>query len=159
MIVARRQFREDIADIPIEKLVFLDEAGAKTNMTRLYGRAPRGERCHFAVPQGHWHTSTMLNALRCTGVIPEAALVFDGATDALIFRGYVERMLAPALTPGDVLVLDNLPAHKVSGVREAIEAVGARIWYLPPYFTRPEPHRKNVVEGQILAAAQRGTRN
>jgi hypothetical protein len=72
--------------VDLRHFVCLDESSAKTNMTRLYGRAPPGERCHFAAPQGHWHTTTLLSAMRCTGVMKEASIVFDGATDALVFR-------------------------------------------------------------------------
>lgn len=111
-------------------------------MTRLYGRAPIGERCHFAVPQSHWNTTTMISAIRGTGVIPEASIVFDGPTNATIFRGYVEQCLAPALRPGDIVVMDNLAAHKVAGVREAIEAAGADLWYLPPYSPDLNPIEK-----------------
>lgn len=116
-----------------ERFVFLDESGAKTNMTRLYGRAPIGERCRFHSPHGHWKTSTMLSAIRVSGVVREATLLLDGPMNALVFRGYVERMLAPSLSPGDIVVMDNLAAHKVTGVAEAIDAVGADLWYLPAY--------------------------
>jgi transposase len=111
--------------------VFLDESGAKTNMTRRYGRAPRGARVIEHAPAGHWCTTTMLCALRHDRV--EAPLVIDGAMDSLVFRGYVERMLAPTLQPGDMVVMDNLSPHKTRGVQEAIEARGATVRYLPPY--------------------------
>ncbi len=117
----------------MDQFVFLDESGAKTNMTRLYGRAPIGQRCYFAAPHGHWKTTTMLSAIRSTGVIPEASIVFDGPTDATVFLSYVEQCLAPALSPGDIVVMDNLASHKVAGVREAIDDVGASVWHLPPY--------------------------
>lgn len=116
-----------------EHFVFLDESSAKTNMTRLYGRSPIGQRCRFHTPHGHWKTSTMLSAIRASGVVRDATLLLDGAMNAMVFRGYVEQMLAPTLSPGDIVVMDNLPAHKVTGVAEAIEAVGADLWYLPPY--------------------------
>jgi len=116
-----------------ERFVFLDESGARTNMTRLYGRSPVGVRCRFHSPHGHWKTSTMLSAIRASGVVREATLLVEGAMNAMVFRGYVERMLAPTLSPGDVVVMDNLAAHKVAGVAEAIEARGADLWYLPPY--------------------------
>jgi hypothetical protein len=117
----------------VQRFVCLDESSAKTNMTRLCGRAPVGQRCLFAAPQGHWHTTTLLSAIRCTGVMKNASIVFDGPTDAIVFRGYVEQCLAPALTSGDIVVMDNLASHKVAGVEEAIEAAGASVWYLPPY--------------------------
>lgn len=127
---------------PVNRLVFLDESGAKTNMTRRYGRALRGQRCHFMLPHGHWQTTTMISAIRCTGVIREATMVFDGPTNGMIFRGYVERCLAPALTPGDVVVMDNLAAHKVTGVAEAIHAADAELLYLPPYSPDLNPIEK-----------------
>ena len=111
-------------------------------MTRLYGRAPVGERCHFAAPQGHWHTTTLLSAMRCTGIMKEASIVFDGPTDGMVFRGYVEECLAPALKPGDIVLMDNLASHKVSGVLQAIEAAGANLWYLPPYSPDLNPIEK-----------------
>ncbi len=126
----------------IDQFVFLDESSAKTNMTRLVGRAPIGQRCYYATPHGHWKTTTMLSAIRSTGVIQEASIVFDGPTDAIVFRSYVEQCLAPALTPGDIVVMDNLASHKVAGVREAIDEVGASVWYLPPYSPDLNPIEK-----------------
>ncbi len=126
----------------IDQFVFLDESSAKTNMTRRVGRAPVGQRCYFAAPQGHWKTTTMLSAIRSTGVMKDASIVFDGPTDAVVFRSYVEQCLAPALVPGDIVVMDNLASHKVAGVREAIEQVGASVWYLPPYSPDLNPIEK-----------------
>ena len=123
-------------------LVFLDESSAKTNLTRLYGRAPGGSRCHDAAAHGHWKTLTMLSAIRLDGVMREATQVFDGPMNADTFRGYVECCLAPSLRPGDVVVMDNLSAHKAAGVVEAIEAVGATVWYLPPYSPDLNPIEK-----------------
>lgn len=100
-------------------------------MTRLRGRAPRGERVVEHAPHGHWQTTTMISALRLTGV--EAPMVIDGPMDSLVFRGYIERVLTPVLHPGDIVVMDNLSSHKTVGVREAIEAVDASLLYLPPY--------------------------
>jgi transposase len=111
--------------------VFLDETAATTAMTRLYGWAPRSERLVDAAPYGHWCTTTFVAGLRRDGVI--APYVLEGAMTGELFRAYVEQMLAPSLRPGDVVVLDNLPVHKVAGVREAIQAVGASLLYLPPY--------------------------
>lgn len=137
------------------RLVFLDESGAKTNMTRLYGRAPRGQRLVEHTPGGHWCTTTMLSALRHDRV--EAPLVIEGAMDSLVFRGYVERMLAPTLRTGDVVVMDNLSPHKSRGVQEAIEARGARVRYLPPYspdFNPIEPMWSKVKQHLRSAAAR-----
>lgn len=100
-------------------------------MTRLYGRAPVGQRLVEAVPYGHWMTTTFVGALRSDGLI--APLVVDGAMTGEIFRAWVEQQLGPALRPGDIVVMDNLPAHKVAGVRAALRAVEADLLYLPPY--------------------------
>ena len=113
------------------RFVFLDETGASTNMVRRYGRCARGERLVDATPWGHWKTTTFVAGLRAGGMV--APLVLDGPMTGAWFRAYVEQMLAPALSPGDVVVMDNLAAHKVAGVREAIQAVGASVLYLPPY--------------------------
>jgi transposase len=113
------------------RFVFLDETSAATNMARRYGRCAASERLVAAVPHGHWHTTTFVAGLRESGIT--APLVLDGPMTGAAFLAYVEQFLAPTLTPGDVLVLDNLAAHKVAGVAEAIAAVGASILYLPPY--------------------------
>lgn len=128
--------------VDIDRFIFLDESSAKTNMTRLVGRAPIGQRCYYATLHGHWKTTTILSAIRSTGVIEEASIVFDGPTDAIVFRSYVQQCLAPALTPGDIVVMDNLASHKVAGVREAIDEVGASVWYLPPYSPDLNPIEK-----------------
>ena len=114
-----------------ERFVFLDETSANTAMTRLYGWGPRSERLVDAAPHGHWKTTTFVAGLRESGIV--APLVLDGPMTGEVFRAYVEQMLAPSLTSGDVVVMDNLPAHKVTGVREAIQAAGASVLYLPPY--------------------------
>ena len=113
------------------RFVFLDETGTATNMARRYGRGLLGERLVSAVPHGHWRTTTFVAGLRQSGVV--APLVLDGPMTGTAFRAYVEQFLAPALTPGDVVVLDNLAAHKVAGVRQALAAAGASLLYLPPY--------------------------
>jgi len=113
------------------RLVFIDETGLSTKMARLRGRALRGERCRAGVPHGHWKTTTFTGALRLTGMT--APFVYDGAMNGNVFLAYVEQVLVPTLAPGDTVVMDNLPAHKAAGVREAIEAAGARLLYLPPY--------------------------
>ena len=112
-------------------LVFLDETGAKTNLTRTHGRAPEGQRLVEKVPHGHWLSTTFVAGLRLTGWV--APLTIDGALNGELFRRYIEQHLAPALQPGDILVMDNLSCHKVAGVREALRAVGANVLYLPPY--------------------------
>jgi len=100
-------------------------------MARLRGRAPRGQRLRAGIPKGHWKTTTFVAGLRLTGMM--APFVLDGPMNRSAFLTYVGQVLAPELKPGDVVILDNLPAHKGSRVREAIEAAGARLFYLPPY--------------------------
>lgn len=114
-----------------ERLVFLDETGVATNMTRLYGRAPKGERVVCHAPRGHWHTNTFIAALRHDGI--EAPWLLDGPMNGEAFLEYVRSVLGPTLRPGDIVIADNLGSHKVSGVREAIEERSATIIYLPPY--------------------------
>ncbi len=111
--------------------MFLDETWTKTNMTPLRGRCLRGRRLIGAAPFGHWNTSTFLAGLRHDRIV--APLVLDGAINGRSFRAYVEQFLAPTLQPGDVVIADNLGSHKVAGVREAIEARGASLLFLPPY--------------------------
>jgi transposase len=111
--------------------VFVDETWAATNMARRYGRSPKGERLVCPVPHGHWKTTTFVAALRADGLT--APLVIDGALTGDLFVAYVEQVLAPALRPGDVVVLDNLASHKRAGARAAIEAAGAELRFLPAY--------------------------
>lgn len=111
--------------------MFLDETWATTALSPLRGWAPKGERLVCTVPHGHWHTTTFLCGLRTTGLV--APLVLDGAMNGPAFLAYTEQFLAPTLRPGDIVVLDNLSSHKVSGVRETIERAGATLLYLPPY--------------------------
>jgi transposase len=112
------------------RLVFVDETGAATNMARRYGRSPRGQRLDGPIPHGDWKTTTFVAGLTSRGFI--APYVLDGAMNGTIFLAWIEQMLAPTLVPGDIVVMDNLPAHKVGGVRKAIEAQGAELLYLPP---------------------------
>ena len=114
----------------MEKLVFLDETGATTNMTRSYGRAPKGQRCLASAPLGHWETTTFVAALRHRRLT--APMLTDGPMDGEVFLAYVQHFLCPTLLPGDIVVLDNLSSHKVDGVQEAIQAAGAILRYLPP---------------------------
>lgn len=113
------------------RIVFIDETGASTKMARRYGRALRGERCLAAVPHGHWKTTTFTAGLRLSGLT--APLILDGAMNGPAFLAYVEQVLVPELSLGDIVVMDNLPAHKVAGVRQAIEGAGATLRYLPAY--------------------------
>jgi len=127
----REEWKSRQADFSPERLVFLDETWAKTNLTPLRGRAPKGKRLIARVPHGHWKTTTFLAAMRHSGLT--APLVVDGAMNGPIFLAYVRQQLVRELNAGDVVVMDNLAAHKVAGVKEAIEAVGATVAYLPPY--------------------------
>ena len=128
---ARGAWFEGQLDLDPTRIVFIDETAANTKMARLYGRAPRGERCRAAVPHGHWKTTTFTAALRRDGIA--APMVLDGPMSGEAFLAYVEQALVPELRPGDVVIMDNLPAHKVAGVRQAIETAGASLKYLPPY--------------------------
>jgi transposase len=125
------EWRDDQEDMDPERLVFIDESGASTKMTRLYGRCERGKRLVCAVPHGHWKTTTFIGALRHDGMT--APCVIDGPVNGEIFLAWVEQLLVPTLRPGDIVVMDNLSSHKVNGIRQAIEAVGATLRYLPPY--------------------------
>lgn len=113
------------------RLVFVDESGANTQMTRRCGRSPVGKRLVCSVPHGHYRTTTLIAAVRCCG--PQAPWLFDGPMDGELFLAWVKQGLVPGLHREDVVILDNLATHKVAGVREAIEAAGARLEYLPPY--------------------------
>ncbi len=114
-----------------ERLVFIDETGASTNMTRRYGRCPRGQRLVCSVPWGHWKTTTFVAALRVGEIAAPCAL--DGPMDGDCFRAYIEQFVVPSLRQGDVVIMDNLASHKVAGIRPAIEAAGAQLRYLPAY--------------------------
>lgn len=131
LLKQRQEWFDDQLDLDPERLVFIDETGLNTKMARIRGRAPKGERCRADIPHGHWKTTTFTGALRITGMT--APMVLDGAMNGAAFLAYVEQVLAPTLSPGDVVIMDNLPAHKVSGIREAIKATGATRRYLPPY--------------------------
>ena len=131
MAEARAAWRSLQPEIDIGRLVFIDETGASTKMARLYGRSSRCRRCVASIPHGHWKTTTFVGALRATGMT--APMVLDGAMDGAAFEAYLKEFLAPTLAPGDIVVMDNLPAHKRAETRIAIEAAGARLMYLPPY--------------------------
>jgi transposase len=137
---ARLEWQRDQPNWNAAKLVFLDETWATTSMTRTRGRSLRGERCVASAPHGHWKVSTFIAALRNSEVT--APMVADGPMDGALFLAYVKDFLCPTLGPGDVVVADNLSSHKVAGVKEAIEAVGASIRYLPPYSPDLNPIEK-----------------
>ena len=151
----REQFRRDLEHLDPNKTWVVDESGATCSMTRLWGRAPRGERVHDSVPGGHWKVQTIIGALRTDGV--GASLTFEGATDGEAFLTFVKKVLAPKLKAGDVVVLDNLSSHKVAGVSREIEKCGARLLYLPPYspdFSPIEPAWSKLKQFLRSAAAR-----
>lgn len=150
----RRAFRREVAKVSPGHLVFVDESGADTAMTRTRGRAPAGERVEGAVP-GHWDTVTLVSGLRLSGVT--APLVFPGATDTTAFQQYVHEVLAPRLRPGDVVIWDNLKPHKAKAVVQAVESAGARVLPLPPSspdFSPIEEMFSKVKEALRAAAAR-----
>ena len=112
-------------------MIFLDESGAKTNLTRLRGRAPRGQRVHGRRPQGHWQTTTMISSIRLDG--STACLALEGATDTESFRTYVQALLLPTLRPGDIVIMDNLSPHKSDPTLALITQVEAEVMFLPAY--------------------------
>ena len=124
----------------LARLVFVDESGAKTNMTRLYGRALAGQRGIDGTPSGHWCTTTMISSVRLDG--STACMVVDGSTTKDIFEAYIQQILLPTIKAGDIVVLDNLSAHKSQQVRELIKSVGAGLWYLPAYSPDLNPIEK-----------------
>ena len=131
-----------------DRLVFVDESGANTQMTRRHGRSPIGQRLACPIPHGHYQTTTLIAAVRLKGA--RAPWLFGGAMDGELFVAWVKQGLSPCLQRDDVVVMDNLATHKVAGVREAIEGAGARLEYLPPYspdFNPIEPMWGKVKQG------------
>lgn len=144
----RKQWPQRLAGVAADRLVFVDESGANTQMTRRCGRSPIGQRLVGRLPHGHYQATTMIAAVRLRG--PQAPWLFEGAMAGELFLAWVKQGLAGCLSPEDVVVMDNLATHKVAGVREAIEGVGARLEYLPPYspdFNPIEPMWSKVKQG------------
>jgi transposase len=137
---ARRAWTEAQPAMDLERLVFIDETWAATNMTRSYGRAPKGCRCVDSAPLGDWQTTTFIAALRRHQLT--APMVVDGPMDGELFLAWIEQFLCPTLQPGDVVILDNLSSHKVDGVQQAVTLAGARVLYLPPYSPDLNPIEK-----------------
>lgn len=165
MAARRALWHKQLATQPVAALVFVDESGANTKMTRLRGRALGGQRLLARIPHGHYQTSTLIAGLRREG--PCAPWLFGGPMNGEMFLAWVRQGLALALRPGDMVILDNLATHKIRGVRDAIEAVGARLLYLPPYspdFNPIEPMWSKIkqvlrshaprTEDQLLQAAK-----
>jgi transposase len=160
---ARHQWKNDQTKLDPTKLVFVDETGASTQMARLYGRAKRGRRVVSSIPWGHWKTVTFVAGLRLDGLT--APFVIDCAMNGAIFSEYLRRCLVPTLRPGDIVILDNLPAHKQNHMRQIIEAAGATLRYLPPYspdlnpieqsFAKIKTHLRKAKERTIPALYER----
>ncbi len=138
--IRRVEYQAEVAGEILSKLKFLDEAGSNLAMTRLYGRAASGERVIETVPQNYGENITMLATLSLAGIT--APMTINGAVDGTVFKVYVQEVLCPTLQAGDIVVMDNLPAHKVSGIKELIEAKEAKLIYLPPYSPDLNPIEK-----------------
>jgi len=148
VVEKREAWFEGQLDLDPNKLVFVDETWATTNMAPLYGWAPRGERLRAGIPLGSWKRTTFVAGLRLTGMTAPMAL--DGSINGARFLDYVRNVLAPTLTPGDIVIIDNLSSHKSDAVREAIEAVGARACFLPPYSPDFNPIEKAFAKLKAL---------
>jgi transposase len=145
------------------RLVFIDETSTSTNMVRLRGRCPRGVRLISQVPHGHWKTITFVAGLRYRAIV--APFVLDGAMNGMTFLAYVKQCLAPTLKRGDIVIMDSLPVHKVSGVKEAIEVTGASLLYLPAYspdlnpieqaFSKLKAHLRKAAEETVPGLVRR----
>jgi transposase len=131
VLTQRQAWFEGQVDLDPDRLVFIDQTWASTNMARVRGRAPRGERLRAGIPHGHWKTMTFVAGLRNSGLA--APMVLDGPINGAAFQAYVDQVLVPDLRPGDVVIMDNRSSHKRPGIRAAIEAAGASLLYLPPY--------------------------
>jgi transposase len=127
----RDDFKERLKAWKAARLLFIDEAGSHIGMTRDYARAPRGQRAHDNVPRNRGTVTTMLGALGIEGVV--AMMTIEGATDAAVFEAFVAHLLVPQLKPGDIVVWDNVGAHKPPRIRQLVEAAGATVVFLPPY--------------------------
>jgi transposase len=140
IVQSRSEWEEFQRFVDPSCLVFLDESGLKTNMTRLYGRAYKGARCHDAAPCGHWETVTILSSVRLDGTTQ--SVLFDGAVDRKMFDEYIKEILAPQLRPGDIVIMDNLNAHKSADALKVVQACQAEIRFLPAYSPDLNPIEK-----------------
>ena len=129
--VQREAWRERLRGLNPHRLIYLDETGAKTNMTRAFARARKGERAVDYAPHGHWNTTTLVAGVTLES--PIAPMILDGPMDTAAFEAYVEHMLVPALPPASIVVMDNLSAHKSPAIARLLHGAGAELWYLPPY--------------------------
>jgi transposase len=153
----RQEFIAQLATISRERLIFIDESGVTTSMTRLRARCVGGRRIHEATPGSHWKIMTILGAMSMEGII--AAMTIEEATDADIFLAFIQQVLCPVLKAGDLVVMDNLSSHKVPDVRQSIEKMGAQLLYLPPYSPDLNPIEKAWAKlKQLLRTAQARTK-
>ncbi len=144
----RRIWFEEQADLEPDRLVFVDKTWAKTNMARSHGRCRRGRRLRMAVPHGHWKTTTFVAALTLRGM--NAPFVLSGPINREAFEVYLEKVLAPQLRPGDIVIMDNLSSHKRKRARQLIEAAGAQLLFLPPYSPDFNPIEKAFAKLKAL---------
>jgi transposase len=151
----REEWQTEQPKLDPEKLIFLDETWASTNMTRSHGRCEVGKRLVASKPHGHWLTTTFLVGIRFNQLT--APLVVDGPMNGEVFEAYIRQHLVPTLRPGDIVIMDNLSSHKRVGVRKAIEAVGAELRYLPPYSPDLNPIEKaySKLKAKLRAAEKR----
>jgi transposase len=154
-MIRRQDWFESQPDLDAERLVFIDETWASTNMARRHGRCQRGERLRMTIPYGHWKTTTFVGALTLRGFI--APWVLDGPINRDAFETYVAKVLVPELRSGDIVVMDNLSSHKGPKVREMIETAGAELRYLPPYSPDLNPIERafSKLKALLRKAAQR----
>jgi transposase len=158
VLTRRWEWFDNQPDLDPDRLIFIDETWASTNMARTHGRAPRGERLRAAIPHGHWQTTTFVAGLRNSGMI--APMVLDGPINGELFQVYVEQVLVPELRDGDIVIMDNLGSHKGAGVRTAIEAASASLLYLPPYSPDFNPIEKAFAKLKaMLRKAEARTRD
>ena len=155
---ARAEYAKALKRLDLKRCKFIDESGINLALTPLYGRAPRGQRATGSAPINYGQNVTLIGALGSSGL--DALLMIEGPTDGEVFRAYTERMLCPTLATGDIVVMDNLRAHKVSGIREAIEARGAQLIYLPPYSPDLNPIERcwSKIKQGLRAAGARSRR-
>lgn len=155
MVEQRAQWPERVASLGYSGLVFVDESGANLQMTRRYGRSPSGQRLLGRIPQGHYLTATLIAAMGCRG--SRAPWIFEGPMDGEMFLAWVRVGLVPSLRRGQTVILDNLATHKVAGVRQAIEATGAGLEYLPAYSPDLNPIENlwSKVKGRLRSANPR----
>ena len=151
----RQDWFDGQLDLDPERLVFIDETWASTNMARRHGRCARGERLRVGVPHGHWKTTTFVAGLRSRGIA--APFVLDGPINRIAFETYVDKVLVPELEPGDIVIMDNLSSHKGPRVREMIEAAGATLLFLPPYSPdfNPIENAFSKLKAHLRKAAER----